>query len=534
MTEIETPKLPETGDHDAPREPAPSEPRRLSRREFIPGAIGSLAAALGVGGVSGYKLHHPAAATAATEPTGPTATEIPTAGNPGSGVGSFVSRPDLHPALVRVTNRTGQSLIGQSPRFVVLAPMADVPYKTAQHGPMLVDREGRLIWYQPGSDSTFDVQVQSYRGKPVITRWHGRLDGGFGLGVGEIVDETYTTIAVVGDEQKRPLDLHEFTLTSRGTALATYYERRSFDLSAIGGAQNGYLLVGHALEIDVASGRTLLDWVSLDHVGLSESYQPHPGETNVAFDYFHINSVAEAADGNLLISGRNTWAVYKVGRTSGKVIWRLGGKRSDFQVDHDAGFSWQHHVRAHGGSAITVFDNADISGHGSLGLLLHVDEAARRVTLTQAYQHPAKFLSWSLGSVQLRPDGNVLVGWGSQPYFSEFSADGKLLLDGQLEGMARSYRTFLAEWTGRPANKPAMVARSAPGSGFVIYASWNGATEIDHWTVLAGKSASSLQPVGSQPWSGFETVIVVGSQGPQFAVAAIDRDGNELGRSEVV
>jgi hypothetical protein len=294
------------------------------------------------------------------------------------------------------------------------------------------------------------------------------------------------------------------------------------------------VIVGHALEIDIATGRVLLDWNSLDHVGLKESYLPSPTDSASTYDFFHINSIAETSDGNLLISGRNTWALYKVHRTTGEVIWRLGGKRSDFALPKPTWFSWQHHARAQGPSEISLFDNANTSGHGSLALLLSVDEAARRVELKHSYQHPAKVLAESLGSVQTHPNGNVFVGWGTMPYSSEFTADGRLIYDVQFDGPFRSYRTFLADWEGRPTDKPAVVARTNPGGGFAVYASWNGATEIDHWRVLAGASASSLREVGSQAWSGFETMIVVNSTGPAFAVAAIDRDGHELGRSDVV
>jgi hypothetical protein len=504
----------------------------ITRRQFIPRAAGLLTA-LGVGGASGYELHGGLKNTPASEPQGFTATTIPAAGNPGSGVSSFVTRPDLRPADVRITELVAQHEKTE-PRFIVMAPMDDVAYKSDQRGPMIVDRRGRLIWFEPSADSTFDVQVQTYKGKRVLTRWHGEVLNGYGSGVGEIIDESYNPIATVGDAKTRPLDLHEFQLTARGTVLATYYETRRADLSSIGGAKNGALLVGHALEIDVATNKTLFDWVSIDHVGLDESYQPLPSAPSDAFNYFHINSVAEAGDGNLLISGRNTWCVYKVHRTTGEVIWRLNGKRSDFKVPDTAGFSWQHHVRAHGPSALTIFNNADISGHGSVAMMLELDESSRTVSLKRAFQHPAKFVAWTLGSVQVRPDGNVFVGWGAQPYFSEFSSAGELLVDGQFNSETRSYRTFLTDWAGRPTGKPSIVARSNQGSGFIVYASWNGATEINHWTVFAGSEPAALQPVGSQPWTGFETTIVVASDGPAFQVAAVDRHGNELGRSDVV
>ena len=50
------------------------------------------------------------------------------------------------------------------------------------------------------------------------------------------------------------------------------------------------------------------------------------------YDYLHLNSVEVDTDGNLLISARNTWTVYKVDRSTGAVLWRLGGKRSDFTI----------------------------------------------------------------------------------------------------------------------------------------------------------------------------------------------------------
>ncbi len=296
------------------------------------------------------------------------------------------------------------------------------------------------------------------------------------------------------------------------------------------------LLVGHALEIDIATNKVLLDWVSIDHVGLDESYQPLPSARQaIAYDFFHINSIAEAPDGNLLISGRNTWTVYKVHRTTGEIIWRLNGKRSDFDVPEDGGLLLAApRARARGIGAHDLRqrrhqrprvagDAAATSTRTEAGLAQAGVPAPGEVPGLDARQRagPAR-------RQRVRRLGRAAVLLASsQP-------DGELLVDGQFESETRSYRTFLTDWTGRPTDKPAVVARANTGGGFLVYVSWNGATEIDHWTVLAGSDPASLQPVASQAWSGFETTIVVNSNGPLFAVAAIDRDGNELGRSEVV
>ncbi|MGH3237175.1 MAG: hypothetical protein ACRDOH_28730, partial [Streptosporangiaceae bacterium] len=131
-------------------------------------------------------------------------------------------------------------------------------------------------------------------------------------------------------------------------------------------------------------------------------------------------------------------------------------------------------------------------------------------------------------------DGRVLVGWGNLPYFSEFAQDGTLLLDGQFPVGDQSYRALSADWTGHPADKPATAARVNPAGGSVVYASWNGATELDTWTVLAGPSATALAKVGSQRRSGFETMITVNSEGPYFAATATDAGGHTLSQSDTV
>jgi hypothetical protein len=64
--------------------------------------------------------------------------------------------------------------------------------------------------------------------------------------------------------------------------------------------------------------------------------------------------------------------------------------------------------------------------------------------------------------------------------------------------------------------------------------SWNGATEVATWAVLAGRNPSTLAAAGSQPRAGFETVISVNSEGPYFAVTAHDASGRQLGRSATV
>jgi Arylsulfotransferase (ASST) len=518
------------------RRPEDSEPKGLSRRQFLPRAIGG-AAGLVAAGVVGYEVHPASAATPAAHTTTEPATTTSAAAAPTTSsaeLQSFVTRPDLTPPSVKVTRL---STTDTTPAYILLSVNNVIQGGPVQQGLMIIDREGRLVWFAPVTAAgvkPFDLNAQTDRGKPVLTWWQGTLIGSHGAGAATVIDGTYQPVQQVKAGGGLQMDLHEFNITSKGTALITAYEQVTTSYKPLGGTGSGPVYNAHAQEIDLATGKVLLDWSSLDHVSLAESYLGVP-EKGAVLDYIHLNSVAETSDGNLLISGRNTSALYKIDRSSGQVIWRLGGKKSDFQVPHDATFHWQHDARAWSDTEYTVFDNgAHRDEKRSRGLLLAVDESARKVALTRAYLHPAAFISNTLGSVSLLDDGRVFVGWGDQPYFSEFAADGTLLLDGQLPIGVRSYRAFTVDWVGRPTTKPKVVAKANPAGGFVVRASWNGATEIDHWQVLGGATASSLKPVGTQRWTGFETAIAVNSTGPSFCAVALDSNGHELGRSEVV
>src|SRR5215471_2449258 len=98
-------------------------------------------------------------------------------------------------------------------------------------------------------------------------------------------------------------------------------------------------------------------WNSLDHVPVTDSEYPVP--SSGTFDYFHGNSIALTSDGNLLISARNTSAVYDVNRTTGAVIWELGGKHSSFTLapSGQQWFCYQHQARRPEAKVITLFDD---------------------------------------------------------------------------------------------------------------------------------------------------------------------------------
>ena len=403
-------------------------------------------------------------------------------------------------------------------------------------GPMIVDSHGRVVWYHqiaPPLQAT-DFRVQRYRGKPVLTWWQG-LESVAGVGKGsyEIYDLSYRHLATVRAGNGLSGDLHEFQLTPRGTAFITAYGEVAADLSGIGGPKQGYASDSVIQEIDVATGHVLFEWHSIDHVPLSESTQANREPARHAtkkrpLDYFHVNSVADGPGGTILISGRNVSTVYLLAR-DGHIVWRLGGKQSDFAPKAAVRFAFQHNARLHG-NLLSLFDNGGIPRVEpfSRPLVLRLDVPARRAAIVRTFQPPKKIASPYEGNLDLHPDGGALVGWGGIRQVSEFAPDGRVVLQLKLP-YGDTYRAFLGGWAGRPATRPAVAV-----DGTTVYASWNGATGIARWQVLTGADAARLTPAATVAWSGLEATIALDGAAAAVAVRALDAHGRILGTSKVV
>jgi hypothetical protein len=460
-----------------------------------------------------------------------TSTPAPTYPGSASEAQSFNSRPELHPPVLTVTAASPAVALGDE--FV--APYAG----PGQAGPMILEPSGGLVWFKPmpANVAATNLQVQEYEGKPVLTWWQGNVTvHGFGLGEDVISDDTYTDIAHVKAGNGFQADLHEFQLTPQGTALITVYDPILCNLSSAGGPAYGGLTDSVFQEIDVKTGLVMYEWTAVDHVAIGESYEPADrSNTAEPYDFFHLNSIDRNHDGSLLISSRNTWTVYELDPATGKIVWRLGGRHSSFKMGAGTGTAWQHDPRELEDGSISMFDNgASPSEHSqSRAIVVSVDGQTGTATLTGRFIHSPPLLVESEGSVQALPNGDWFVGWGQEPYFSEFSPEGQLLFEAHFPAHVRSYRDFRFAWTGTPAHPPVFAFQTGAEGQGTVYASWNGATEVASWRVLAGSSASSLSAVAQVPRSGFETAIPLpaGTAGPYLAVQALGASGQVLGSS---
>jgi hypothetical protein len=452
----------------------------------------------------------------------------------GSGVLRFHSRHDLVP--MRLTVPTLRS--GAAPGDVFLAKLnAPLQRGPGINGPAIYDPRGHLVWFQPlsGNNLGFDLRVQRYGGRPVLTWWQGYINRGMGQGQGIILDTSYRQIATVKAGNGLRADLHEFLLTSHDTAFVLAPNPVTWDLSSIHGSKTATEFDNVVQEIDVKTGLVLFEWHSLDQVDPGESFIPPPRVGGHIHDYFHVNAVEPLADGNLLVSARNTWALYKIDGRTGDIVWRLNGKRSSFHMLRGSTFAWQHDPRVHSDGTISLFDDgaAPPVHSQSHGIALRIDTRNRRAWLVRDYRHVPKILTGSQGNMQVLPNGDAFLGWGAAPFASEFSPHGTLLADYRLPDGAESYRAYRFPWNAQPTTPPD-VAASTDGKATQVYMSWNGATNVASWTVLAGASAGALSPVKTVTRGDFETATTLGGAQPSIAVQAKDADGHVLGTSAAI
>jgi len=341
---------------------------------------------------------------------------------------------------------------------IFISPFGDAT--TYANGPEIISNKGRVIWFHavPAGQEASDFRTQTYDGQPVLTWWQGTGLGGLSSGVDYIYNDHYQQIAVVKAGNGLSADGHEFLITPWNTALILAYTTATANLTSIGGPADQSVINGVVQEVNIRTGKVLFQWNSAQHLPYADSEQPLPASPSTPWDWFHINAVHLTSDGNLLIDARDTWTTYKVSPFTGQIIWELGGKQSSFteraangQVLDSAGeiFAWQHDPEQVGPDTFTFFDN-DSSGTPLLpysrAVTVRLNYRTRVATLIRSYDQPETLSAPSQGNAQTTRNGDLFVGWGALPYFSEFSQSGNLLFTAEFPAGVNTYRAYRLPW----------------------------------------------------------------------------------------
>jgi hypothetical protein len=347
---------------------------------------------------------------------------------------------------------------------IFISPFGD--QTTYANGAEILSSSGKVVWFHPvpAGEEASDFRAQTYHGRPVLTWWQGTGLGGLASGVDYIYNDHYRQIAEVKAGNGYSADGHEFLITPWNTALILIYTTATANLTSIGGPANQTVIDGIVQEINIKTGKVLFQWNSADHVPYSQSEQPLPASASTPWDWFHINAVHIATGGSLLIDARDTWTTYDVNRHTGKIRWQLGGKDSTFAIKAAPGqtldsaneiFSWQHDPEQVGRNTFTFFDN-DSTGAPLLpysrAVTVRLNFRAKTATLVAADNQPEGLSAASQGNAQTTRNGDLFVGWGALPYFSEFSPSGKLLFNAEFPAGVNTYRAYQLPWPGGRAH----------------------------------------------------------------------------------
>lgn len=456
------------------------------------------------------------------------------------GAWSFASAPNLHPPRLHtdaptVANKLapGDFLAANFPNLAATHPAsgAGTPM-IGQGGPLILNNKLQPVWFNPVATNVVsaDLQQATYQGKPVLLWWQGVITNTGATRSGEVVvvDQHYRKIATLTAQSPWIISLHDAVISAGNIWVTVYRNVPDQNLAAYGGSPTGTVYDAGVQEYNLKTGTLMYTWDALNpggtpNIPLFDSEQPAPGLTapGGAWDAYHVNSVQVLPGNEILVSMRNTWAAYLIDTTTSKIVWALGGKPSadSFTIPSDARFAWQHDVQLLSGNQVSVFndDCCKLVGPGkfagpdgpSQGMVLRLNMASHTVSLVAAYPHAPPRDAAFLGSMQVLPNGAALVGWGSLPYLSEYSKSGKLLLDAVWPGPDQSYRAlYTGSWIGTPYYPPSGAVRKSHGNQ-TAYASWDGATQVAAWQVLAGPSAKRLRLVGTARTNGFETAIAL-------------------------
>lgn len=477
-------------------------------------------------------------------------------------VWNFVSAPNIHPMKVKINvNRPGTS-----PGLIFTAPFTQYGTKmVGQTGALIMDSCGEPVWFKPLCSNYIqnaDFKVQTFYGEPVLTMWQGTMAGtqcsDSNLPTGDpepgayytILDKYYNVIKKITAQKGYTADPHEFIITRKNTALFIAKKLIPVDLSCFGGTGNGYIDDCSIQEVDIETGKLLFFWNAYCHIQPEDSMIPASTacKTNHIWDCYHLNSIDESPDHSLIISMRNMCAVYRIDKRCGRVLWQLGGRNSDFKIKQNASFSWQNDARYEPKNKISMFDNACCASSDSIpqsqshGLILDLDFCTACAFTMRTYFHEPALYVPHMGNIQKLPNENRFLGWGQEPYLSEYSKEGNsikdpcqnLLFDMRFPNKNMSYRSLKYPWIGCPLYPPSVAAFHKCNTTN-IFVSWNGSTETTAWQVLSGQSPSCLlTALKTTPRTGFETQIRLCTDDEYYQVNALDCHGNVIGNSPVI
>ena len=323
-------------------------------------------------------------------------------------------------------------------------------------------------------------------------------------------------------------DLHELRLLPNGHALLMGIDLEIVDMSVVvPGGNPAARVEGLVIQELDADKNVVFQWRSWDHFQITDA--THEDLTAASIDYVHGNALELDTDGTIMLSSRHMDEITKIDRTTGNIVWRLGGKNNQFTLVGDTlWFSHQHAIRRIANGNVTLFDNGNYHDPPfSRAVEYTLDETQHSAQLVWQYRNTPDSYGVAMGYAERLDNGSTLISWGTgKPDVIEVAPNGSKVMEMSLPASVASYRVFRQAWV------PPAVASAGPPArgGLSLSQAWpnpfRGAVSL--FANLPSSSAISVRvlDVQGRELRGVARTI---REGPGAYRVSVDLTGHETG-----
>lgn len=305
------------------------------------------------------------------------------------------------------------------------------PSRDARPWVIVFDHEGApRWWYTPHTRALWGQVLEDG-----TVSWARSFGDGYGLDprmaheVRTVSGRLIRTVRTKGEI----VDGHEFRELGDGNVLVdTYAPGTRVDLGRFGGPQSASAVFAEIQEID-PEGRVVWRWNSRRHVGLEETGRwwrnvlsnSKRTEGVRTFDPVHVNSIEPRGRDEVVVSMRHTDAIYGIERSTGNIVWKLGGTETpqSLRVVGDPAeklFGGQHDARIDENGDLSVYDNGKDRPRRPRVVSYRLDLERDTATYLGQLNDPRVETSHCCGSARPLPRGGWLVSWGDNPLVTAF------------------------------------------------------------------------------------------------------------------
>lgn len=329
-----------------------------------------------------------------------------------------------------------------------------------------MDTSGNVIYYRSFEALKSKKETLNFNFKPVkytdgtIRFTYGigvdndsRVTNGYNIGICVVMDENYKEIKYInlqayGWHSDGYLDDHDFILLSDNHWICESYTKRNVnnipdDVASING--NGKVIAGIIQEVN--NGKVVMEFDTTNYPFFYETSQERNNFISGTYqEYVHINSLCiDPSDGNLIVSMRNQYSIYKINRKTESIMWVLGGNRDQFNLNSYQKFIAQHAAYFAKDGSLMIYNNNTNNDQSNI-INISLDEKNKKVKFFKSYT-VSNFYGDYCGNAFDIGSGNLLIDWGSCykkifPIFNEVSVKTGEILNTLTSNISHSYRTY--------------------------------------------------------------------------------------------